>query len=169
MTAANTERLKEVAGQLRLKAGITVAYTGLLGGSLAVSMWKKRDEFYPFQLIVLGFFAVLFARTIFRYLAGLSWSMVPEEAKRKKAKARQLMTYILCTMLVWFCTAVCLVAAKVFGKLYIVSAVLMGMLMIWMTLATDREIRRLACCFFNPRNEAVSDVIAQTPSQSVYR
>jgi hypothetical protein len=163
MTAANTKRLKEVVGQIRLKAGFTVAYTGLLGGSLAVSMWKKRDEFYPFHLIVLGFFAVFFARTTFRYLAELSWSVVSEEAKIKKVKVRQLMAYILCTMLVWLCTAGCLVAAKVFGKLYIVSAVLMGMLMVWTTLATDREIRRLACCFFNPRDESVSDVIAQTP------
>jgi hypothetical protein len=163
MTAANTGRLKEVVGQLRLNAAFTVTVTWLLGGNVALSMWKKHDDFYPFQLIVWGFFTVVFSRSSFLYLAGLTWSVMPEEAKRKKLKARQLMAYILCTMLVSFCSAVCLVAAKVFGKLYIVSAVVMGMLMVWMTLATDREIRRLASCFFNPRNESVTEVVAQTP------
>jgi len=163
MTAANTERWKEVVGQLRLNAAITVTVTWLLGGNVALSIWKRHDDFYPFQLIVLGFFTIAFSRASFRYLAGLSWSVMPEEAKSKKLKARQLMAYIFCAMLVWFCSAVCLVAAKIFGKLYIVSAVVMGIFMICMGLVTDREIRRLASCFFNHPNESISQVVAPTP------
>jgi amino acid transporter len=158
MTAANTERWKAVVGQLRLNAASTVTVTWLLGGYVALSMWKKHDDFYPFQLILFGFFTIAFSRSSFRYLAGLSWSVMPEEARRKKLKARRLMAYILCTMLVWFCSAVCLVGAKIFGRLYTVSAVVMGIFMIWMALVTDREIRRLASCFFNPGNESINQV-----------
>ena len=147
MTVANAERLKEVVGQLRLKTAFSVMTSWLLGGQVGVALWRKHDIFYPFHPILWGFFAILFARATFQYLAGLSWSVIAEEAKTKKAESRQLVAYILCTMFIWFCSAVSLVAAKVFGKLYIVGAVVMGIFMVLMAIATDRAIRHLASRF----------------------
>lgn len=164
MSTTNTGRSKEGVGQLRLKTTLTVALAWLLGGYVALSIRKKHNDFYPFQIAVLGFLTVSFTRAPFLYLARLSWSMVQEDEKRKKLKARRLMAYILCTMLVSFGFAVCQVAARIFGKLYTVSAVVMGIFIIWMAWATDREIRSLARCFFSPRNESVTDIAAQTPS-----
>ena len=163
MSATNTGRWKEGVGRLRWNTAVTVTVAWLLGGYVALSIWKKHDNYYTFQIMVLGSFMVLFARSSFVYLAGLSWSMVPEEEKRKKLKARRLMAYVPFTMLVSFGFAVCLVAARIFGKLYTVSAVVMGIFVIWMAWATDREIRSLASCFFSPRHECVTDIAAETP------
>jgi len=141
---------------------LAVTASLLLGGRLALDTWKKQEDFYPLQLVVLGFLTLMYARVLLRDLAGLSWSTNAEEAKWKKGKARHLMAYIFGTMLMCFCFGVCLVAARVFGKLYIVAAVGSGILMLWMVLRTDREIRRLASCFFSPRNESLSQVVGSS-------
>jgi len=73
------------------------------------------------------------------------------------------MAYILCAMLVWFCSAVCLAAAMIFGKFYVVSAVVMVVFMIYIALQTDREIRRLASYFFNGHHKSFGDIVSQTP------
>lgn len=162
MTVTNTERWKEIVRQLRLNTASTVTVTWLFGGYVALSMWKKHPDFYPIQLIVSGFLTIALARASFLYLAGLTWSVVAEESKRKKLKARRLMAYILCAMLVWFCSAVCLIAARIFGKLYVVSAVVMVIFMICIALLTDREIRRLASWLFNGHDKSFGDIVSQT-------
>jgi hypothetical protein len=163
MTVTNPERWKEIVRRLRLNAAFTVTVTWLFGGNVAVSTWKKHADFYPIQLIVLGFLTITYARASFLYLAGLTWSVVAEESKRKKLKARRLMACILCAMFVWFCSAVCLAAAMIFGKFYVVSAVVMVVFMIYIALQTDREIRRLASYFFNGHDKSFGDIVLQTP------
>jgi hypothetical protein len=74
----------------------------------------------------------------------LSWSINAEEAKWKKGKAHHLMAFILCTMVASFCFSASLIAARVFGKLSIVGAVIFGLFMISIASVTDREIRRLS-------------------------
>jgi hypothetical protein len=153
MATENIERWKEVVGQLRGKTMFAVAGSFLLGGCLALDTWEKREDFYLLQLIVCGFLTIAFTHVLFRDLARLSWSINAEEAKWKKGKARRLTAYILGTMLVFFCFSASLIAARVFGKLYIVGAAILGIFMISIVVATDREIRRLASCFVNPQNQ----------------
>jgi uncharacterized membrane protein len=156
MNAANTDDWKEVVGRIRTNVAVCAMTLSMLGFQLAAAMWKPHDVFYPFPFILWGFFTLVSLLGAFRYLNQLSYSRNQEEKKAKKAKTRRLMAYILCAMLVWFSFAVCLAAAKIFGKLYIVSAAVMGIFMICMGLVTDGEIRRIASCFINPQNESIS-------------
>jgi hypothetical protein len=103
--------------------------------------------FYPFPLVFWGLFAFLFLRGVLLYLSQLSYAVVPEEARTKKANARQLMAYILCTAFISCGFMMCLLAAKSFGRLYAVAAVVAGITMILMLLITEREIKHLACWF----------------------
>jgi hypothetical protein len=70
MATDNIERWKEFVGQLRGKTMAAVAGSFLLGGYLALDTWKKRDDFYPLQLIVWGFLTIVFARELVGHLAG---------------------------------------------------------------------------------------------------
>jgi hypothetical protein len=147
MTTASTHRGKEIAGQIRLKAVWRVIGSTWLGSYLAAAIWKPHDVFYPFPLVFWGLFAFLFLRGALLYLSQLSYAVVPEEARTKKAKARQLMAYILCTAFISCGFMMCLLAAKSFGRLYAVAAVVAGITMTLMLLITEREIKHLACWF----------------------
>jgi len=70
MTATNTERCKEVVGQLRAWTMWVVTMSLLLGGRLALDRWKKQEDFYPLLLVVLGFLTLTYARLLFQSWPG---------------------------------------------------------------------------------------------------
>lgn len=157
MDTANTDRWKEVVGQIRLKLAVCVmALTGF-GSQLAGAIWKPHDVFYPFLLVVWGLFTLLFLRGAFRYLNQLSYSGNQEGKNTKTGKARRLMAYIFCTAFIWLCLVMCLEAAKSFGKAYAVALVVFGIFMMLMVLITDREIKRLAVWFSRPADQLLAN------------
>jgi hypothetical protein len=156
MTTSSTNRWKEVAGQIRLKAVWCAIGAFWFGGYLAHAMWRPRDVFYPFPLILWGFFTVLFLYATLRYFKQLSWAVSKEEAKLKEAKVRPLVAYILGTAFNFSCLALCVVAIKSFGKLYAIGAVVLGISTILMILITEREIKRLAHWLSQPSAESLN-------------
>jgi hypothetical protein len=156
MITASTDRWKAVAGQLRLNAISCVIAAYWLGGNLGAAMWRPRDVFYPFPLILWGFFTVLFWYATLRYFNQLSWAVSTEEARLRKAKVRPLVAYILGITFNCFCLALCAVAIKSFGKLYAVGAVVLGISMILMILKTERKIKELAHWLSQPHAESIT-------------
>jgi hypothetical protein len=156
MITASTDPWKAVAGQLRLKA-IWCAITAYwFGGYLGAAMWRPRDVYYPFPLILWGFFTVLFWYATVRYFNQLSWAVPTEEARLRKAKVRPLVAYFLGITFNCFCLALCAVAIKSFGKLYAVGAVVLGISMILMILITERKIKKLAHWLSQPHAESIT-------------
>lgn len=159
MNTANADRWKEIVGQIRLKISVCLMGLTMFGLQLAAAMWKPHDVFYPFPLVVWGFFTLLFLGAAFRYLNQLSFSRNQEEEKTRKAKVHRLMAYILFAAFIWLCFFSCALAAKTFGKLYAVPVVVFGMLMILVAFITDREIKRLAEWFSLPADESLAKVV----------
>ncbi len=127
-----------------------VIYPYFFGSYLAAAAWRPRDVFYPLPVIVWGFVALLFLYATLRYLKQLSWSAIPEEAKLKRAKSRPLVICILGTAFISFCFALSAMAAKSFGKLCAIGAVVLGISTILMILLTDRKIKQLTRFFCQP-------------------
>jgi hypothetical protein len=154
MTAANVDPWKEVAGQIRAKAIVCLFPAIMFGLSLAPPIWKPHSSlnaFYPLPLVLWGLLTLLISRGAFVYLNQLSWAISgPEETATKRRKARRLKAFILCTMLISCCFAMSLMAAKLFGRLYALVAVLFGISMISMVLIAEREIKQLAVWFTRP-------------------
>jgi hypothetical protein len=156
MTTSNTDPWKEVVGQIRLKAVWCVIGPFFFGSYLAAAMWRPRDDFYPLPLILWAFFTLLFSYAALRCLKQLSWAGIPEETKLKRARARPLVACIFGTAFISFCFALCVVAAKSFGKLCAIGAAVLGISTILMILITDRKIRQLARWFSHPNAESLA-------------
>jgi len=103
---------------------------------------------------VWGFIALLFLYVTLRYLKQLSWAATSEEVIQKRAKSRPLVVCILGTAFISFCFALCAVAAKSFGKLCAIGAVVLGISAILMILITDLKIKQLARFFSQPNVES---------------
>jgi hypothetical protein len=153
MTSENANRWKEVAGQVRAKAIFCIFPTIMFSSFLAAAIWNphsRLNDFYPLPLAVWGLLTLWISRAAFVYLNQLSWAISAEETATKRRKARRLKVFILCTMLISCCFMMSLLAAKSFGRLYALAAVLFGISMISMALITEREIKRLAVWFTSP-------------------
>jgi hypothetical protein len=154
MAISNTDHWKEVAGQIRLKAVWCVIYPYFFGSYLAAAAWRPRDVFYPLPVILWGMFALFSLYAALGYLKQLSWTAIPEEAKLQRAKSRPVVVCILGTAFISFCFALCAMAAKSFGKLCAIGAVVLGICTILMILITDRKIKMLARFFSQPNVES---------------
>lgn len=156
MTAENTNRWKEVAGQIRAKAILCISPTIMFSSFVATAIWKphsRMNDFYPGPLVVWGLLTLWISRGAFVYLNQLSWAISAEETATKRRKARRLKGFILCTMLISCCFMMSLLAAKSFGRLYALVAVLFGIVLISMVLITEREIKQLAVWFTSPADQ----------------
>jgi hypothetical protein len=156
MTAENTDRWKEVSRQIRAKAILCISPAIMFGSFLATAIWKphsRMNDYYPLPLVVWGLIILLLSRGAFVYLNQLSWGISAEETTTKRREARRLKAFILCTMLITCCFVMSLLAAKLFGWLYALAAVLFGISMISMVLITEQEIKRLAVWFTSPTDQ----------------
>jgi hypothetical protein len=144
MTAENTNRWKEVARQIRAKAIFCISPAIMFSSFLATAIWKphsRLNDYYPLPLAVWGLLTLWISRGAFVYLNQLSSAISKEETATKRRKARRLKAFILCTMLITCCFMMSLLAAKLFGRLYALAAVLFGISMISMIQITEREIK----------------------------
>jgi hypothetical protein len=156
MTAENTNRWKEVARQIRAKAIFCISPAIMFSSFLATAIWKphsRLNDYYPLPLAVWGLLTLWISRGAFVYLNQLSWAISKEETATKRRKARRLKAFILCTMLITCCFMMSLLAAKLFGRLYALAAVLFGISMISMIQITEREIKQLAVWFTSPADQ----------------
>lgn len=155
MGTSNSERSKALAGQLRLSAAWCFIGPAQFGLELAKAMWRPRDElFYPLGLILWGFFCLL---VLYRTLVGLnqvSYNVPLAIANDKKKEARSVMPYIVGIALVSFCFAMSLVATKLFGRLWAVAAVALGVVVGLMAFITARKIKRFARDFYPATDES---------------
>jgi hypothetical protein len=156
MAAENTNRWKEVAGQIRAKAIFCIGPAIMFGSFVATAIWKphsRMNDFYPGPLVVWGLINLWISRGAFVYLNQLGWATSAEETATKRRKARRLKAFILCTMLISCCFMMSLLAAKSFGRLYALVAVLFGISLISMVLITEREIKQLAVWLTSPTDQ----------------
>jgi hypothetical protein len=156
MTAENTNRWKEVAGQIRARAILCISPAIMFSSFLATAILKphsRLNDYYPLPLVVWGVFTLWISRGAFVYLNQLSWATSAEETATKRRKARRLKAFVLCIMLILCCFMMSLLAAKLFGRLYSLVAVLFGISMISMVLITEREIKQLAVWFTSPTDQ----------------
>lgn len=156
MANAQTDRWIRIAGQIRNNAIWTAAWSTLFGFQVAIAMWKTHDVFYPFPLVLWGFFAVFWSYRAVLYLSQLSYAVPLEQTNTFKSKARKLMAYTLCIALISFCFAICLLGSKASGRLYIVAAVGLGTCMVLMVFAIERDVKRLARQFSYPSDERLA-------------
>jgi hypothetical protein len=153
LRAPNADGWKPLAGRIRQNAvGCGV---GLLwcGSELGGAMWRPRDPFFPYTLIVWGFVTVLLVWRTIVSLNQLSYTVPLAVADEKKKEARSLIPYILGTALMSFCVALSIVAAKEFGRLCAIGAAVLGGLLLLMIWVTERRIKRVARSFYSSRPE----------------
>jgi hypothetical protein len=87
MTAENTNRWKEVVGQMRAKTIFCTLPAIMFGSFLAAAIWKphsRLNDFYPLSLVVWGLLALWISRGAFAYLNQLSWAISAEETTTKR-------------------------------------------------------------------------------------
>jgi len=123
------------------------------GFHLAATMWKRRDLFYPFDLLLWGFIGIFWLFRVRGILVGLIFNVPPERAGKAKRSAFSLLAYTLCTGIVSLSFAVGFLAAISFGRLYVIVAVVLATLMVWMILLTIRMAKRLTGWFLQNTNE----------------
>ena len=153
MNTPNADRWKALAGQFRLNAIWCAVGSSWIGLELGADMWRRRSPFYPFDLILWGFITLIY---VWRTLVGpnqLSSTVPLAVANERKKEARSLTPYILGTALTSFSFALCSMAAKQFGRLCVVGAFALGVLLILMVWATERKMKHVARGFYRLAGE----------------
>ena len=148
-----TENWKEILGQVRRNAVWTAGCWLLFGGEVAEALWKPHRSFYPFPLLLWGVLAAFWSFLTVSGLKQLSHAVTPEESQAMRSAARRLTWYVCCAAIVLWLFAGSVIAATLFGGLYLVAAVALGILAIAMVFATEREFRSLPRQFSHPSEE----------------
>jgi hypothetical protein len=99
----DADREKEVVGQIRLRVYVCIAEWSLVGAYLAATIREPNNVLNPFQLAVWSFFSLVILRAAFQYFSQLSYDVVPEKAKIKRAKALQIKVHLFYAALISFC------------------------------------------------------------------
>jgi hypothetical protein len=154
MSAPNADRWKTLAGQLRSNAIWCATSLTWFGIYLGAAMWRARDTFYPYPLILWGFLAVVYIWRTLAYLSQLRYSVPLALANEKGKQARSLTPYILGTALTSFCLVLCFLAIKPFGRLCAIGAAALTALTILMIWTTERKIKTVARGFYRPADES---------------
>jgi hypothetical protein len=156
MRTMGTESWKEILGQIRRNAVWTAACWLLFGGEVAGALWKQHGSFYPFPLLLWGVLAAFWLFLTISGLNQLSHAVKSEESRTMRSAMRRLTVYVCGAALVLWLFAGFVVAATLFGRLYIVAAVALGISAIAMVFATEREFRSLPRQFSHDSQEKLT-------------
>lgn len=149
MTTAQTDRWNAVTGRILIGISLTCAGSIFLGSQVASAISKSRS-FYSYALVWWAIFVAFWLFRLIRELWNLSHSRFLAEPVITKSSARQLIAYILCLVLISSCLIICVGAAKPFGTLYMVTAVVgWGTIVFLMFLATKRKLEQMSPIFSN--------------------
>lgn len=153
MIDRKTDRIKGLFSQIKLSAIWVAVVTTQFGFRVAATMWKRPDIFYPFDLLLWGFFGIFWLLRMRRLLTGLVFNVPVEGVAKAKRNALLLLLYTLCTGIISLGFAVSVAAAISFGRLYVIAALVLAALMVGMILLTIQTATRLTGWFLQHTNE----------------
>jgi Flp pilus assembly pilin Flp len=151
-----TESWKEILGQTRRNAVWTAGCWLLFGGEAAEALWKPHGSFYPFALLLWGVLAAFWSFLMVSGLGQLSHAIKSEESQTMRSAARRVTRYVFCAAILLWLFAGSVIAATLFGRLYVVAAVALGILAIAMVFTIEREFRSLSRRFSHLSEEQLA-------------
>jgi small-conductance mechanosensitive channel len=153
MVDQKIDRINELSSQIKLSVIWVAIASTQFGFHLTAAMWKRPDIFYPFDLLLWGFIDIFWLLRMRGVLAGLAFNVPVEGAATAKRNVLLLLLYTLCTGIISFCFAVSVLAAKSFGRLYVIAVVVLAPLTVGMILLTIQKAKRLTGWFLGHTNE----------------
>jgi hypothetical protein len=130
-TSARSDRINGIVSQLKLSVWWTLLASIYFGWEVADVMWKPHDDFYPFPILMWGALTVISFWGSPGALVQLTYAVEFAEAETTRMKTRSVLVAIFGAACISFCWAVCVVASKLFGRLYLAAAVVLGVLLLF--------------------------------------
>jgi hypothetical protein len=144
MASENSELIKGIAGQLKLSVAWTFLAAAYFGMELGKHIWNVQDYFYPFPVLGWGAATVATVFGIRSALMRLAFAVPLADADATRLKSRGILLADIGFLCVSFCFGLCAVPSKRVGGLYIVAAVVLGVLLVLAGFLMYRAIKRLA-------------------------
>ena len=144
MASENSELIKGITGQLKLCAAWTFMAAAYFGLEVGKHIWNTHDDFYPFTVLLSGAATVLNVYGMRSVLVRLAFAVPLADADATRMKTRETLLADIGLLCISFCFGLCVVPTKRVGGLYIVAAVVLGLLLVLIGFLMYRAIKRLA-------------------------
>jgi quinol-cytochrome oxidoreductase complex cytochrome b subunit len=144
MASENSELVKGIASQLKLSAMWTFIAAVYFGLELGRHIWNVHDDFYPFTVLIWGGISAVWLLGFRGGLRRLTFAVPLADADATRKKTRRIFLVDIAFLCVSLCFGLCLVGSKQVGGLYIVAAVVFGVLLVLIGFIMYRAIKRLA-------------------------
>ena len=144
MASANSELIKGIAGGLKLSALWTFMAPVYFGLELGKHIWNAHDDFYPFTVLLWGAITVGMVFGLREVLMRVTFAVPLADAEATRKKTRRILLADIAFLCVSLCFGLCLIGSKQVGGLYIVAAVVFGVLLVLIGFLMHRAIKRLA-------------------------
>ncbi len=143
-TTARSDRINGIVSQLNLSVWWTLLSSVYFGWEVADAMWKPHDDFYPFPILMWGALTIISFLGSRGALVQLRYAVEFAEAETTRMKTRRALAAIFAAACISFCWAVCVVASKRFGGFYQSTAVVLGVLLLFIGFLMYRWMKRFA-------------------------
>ena len=141
---ARSDLINGIVSRLKLSVWWTLLSSLYFGWEVADSLWKPHDDFYPFPLLMWGALTIISFWGNRGALVQLRYAVEFSEAEATRMKTRRALAAIFAAACISFCWAVCVVASKRFGGLYRFTAIVLGVLLLFIGFLMYRWIKRFA-------------------------